>query len=342
MADFSYATDIAPLRSQFFPVGGMSRLERQQIDTRYAKEIDPIDAKRREMQVNMIKLQEQEVSYEMQKMQLEEARRTARIKLETETRLPALMGELDSVLNNNQLDTNTKATEIGKLNMRYAAVAPYDQRVSTLLQAANNQVNTLNNIDENALRKANLAEQRQTSLLSTAVQMGETKVAENIAKSDGIISPSEQPFIDLAKGAEQTIKVKNIRDQQKQIIEREDKIRQGQYDLFKTFETRLNSIGRLKDTSDDEETPLSIAGSSKPNETIQNIVTTKDLTLNRANRIQLESMMLQLNPKLKPEQLKGVSDQNLFRAASQKTLQGLRANTPAIPTVSPILEGFGT
>ena len=337
MAEFSYATDIAPLRSQFFPVGGMSRLERQQIDTRYAKEIDPIDAKRREMQVNMIKLQEQEVSFEAQKLQLEEAKRTARMKLETETRLPSLMGDLDSVLNNSKLDTNTKATEVGKLNMKYAAIAPYDQRVATLLQAANNQVTTLNNIDENRIRKEALEEQKRTSLLSTAVQLGESKIAQDIASSNGI-TPIEQSYINLAKGEEQRNKTKLEREQEKLNREAQDKIRQGQLDLYKTFESRLKSLGAL---NDDGDLPTSI-GDSKAKNGQPNLSIAQTFALNPANRVQLEAMMLQLNPTLTLDQVKKVSPEDLYRATAMKVYSGLRENTPSIPTVSPIIKGFGT
>jgi hypothetical protein len=333
MADFSYATDIAPLRSQFFPVGGMSRLEKRQLDTRYAKEIDPLDAKRREMQVNMLKLQEQEVSFEMQKMQLEEAKRTARMKLETETRLPSLMSDLD-VINNPALDTATKATEVGKLNMKYAAIAPYDPRVSTLLQAANNQVTTLNNIDENKSRKAALEEQKRTALLSTAIQLGETKVAQNIAESDGI-SPMEQSFIDLAKGQETRAKTKSDLQQQELKRAAEENIRKGQLDLYKTYESRLQSLGAL---TKDGDLPTTIGGANADGTP----AAAQTFALNPANRVQLEAMMLQLNPALTLEQVKESSAEDLYRSTVLKVHQGLKQNTPSIPTISPILKGFGS
>lgn len=335
MADFSYATDIAPLRSQFFPVGGMSRLERQQLDTRYAKEIDPIDAKRREMQVNMLKMQEQELSFEAQKLQLEEAKRTARMKLETETRLPALMSDL-SVLENPALDTNAKAVEIGKINMKYAAIAPYDPRVSTLLQSANNQISTLNNIDENKSRKAAIEEQKRTALLSTAVQLGETKVAQDIASSDGI-NPLEQSYINLAKGQETRTKAKIEREQQELRREQEENIRKGQLDLYKTFESRLKALGALNDNGE----PQSF-GDAKPKDGQPNLTIAQTFALNPANRVQLEAMMLQLNPTLTPDQVKKVSAEDLYRATAMKVYSGLRENTPSIPTVSPIIKGFGS
>ena len=336
MAEFSYATDIAPLRSQFFPVGGMSRLERQQLDTRYAKEIDPIDAKRREMQVNMLKMQEQELSFEAQKLQLEEAKRTARMKLETETRLPALMSDL-SVLENPALDTSAKAVEIGKINMKYAAIAPYDPRVSTLLQSANNQISTLNNIDENKSRKAAIEEQKRTALLSTAVQLGETKVAQDIASSDGI-NPLEQSYINLAKGQETRTQAKIERDQQELRREQEENIRKGQLDLYKTFESRLKSLGAL---NDDGDLPTSIGGATAKKGQ-PNISIAQTFALNPANRVQLEAMMLQLNPTLTPDQVKKVSAEDLYRATAMKVYSGLRENTPSIPTVSPIIKGFGS
>lgn len=336
MAEFSYATDIAPLRSQFFPVGGMSRMERQQLDTRYAKDIEPIDAKRREMQLNMIKLQEQETSYELQKMQLEEAKRVARMKLETETRLPSLMTELDSVLNNSTLDTNTKATEVGKINMRYAGIATYDPRVNTLLQSANNQVNTLNNIDENRARRDAVEEQKRTALLSTALQLGETKVAKDIAAAGGV-TPLEQSYIDLAQGQETRAKTKAELEQQQLRREAEENIRKGQLDLYKTYETRLKSLGAINDEGD---LLGSLGGAQQNGKQAPTIAQT--FALNPANRIQLEAIMLQLNPTLTPEKVKKVSPEDLYRATVMKVHQGLKEYTPSIPTVSPIIKGFGT
>jgi hypothetical protein len=245
------------------------------------------------------------------------------------------MSDLDAVLNNSALDTNTKATQVGKINMRYAAIAPFDPRVSTLLQSANNQVNTLNNIDENASRKAAIEEQKRTALLSTAVQLGETKVAKDIASADGI-NPLEQGYIDLATGQESRAKTKATLEQQTLNRELEENIRKGQLDLFKIYESRLKSLGAL---NDDGDLPTTISGSKdgKPAPTIA-----QTLSLNPANRVQLEAMMLQLNPTLTPQQVKNTSPEDLYRATAMKVHQGLRQNTPSLPTVSPIIKGFGS
>ena len=332
MAEFSYASDIAPLRSTFFPASGMSRLQRQQLDTRYAKDIEPIDAKRREIEKDMLKMIESEDAFEMQKLQLEEAKRTAQMRADTDTRLPALMTELDSVLGNKGIDTNTKAMEVGKLNMRYSNLATYNPSVATLLSGANRQVASMQSIDEDKKRQSALDEQKRLSIISSAIQIGDTALVKKLT------DPTTRDTVDLNE-AYQTLgqRSQEAKDLDKAIAkqkvqyEQTENVRKSQLSMLQNFETSIRSMGRAK--GDGYEVPSTTAErtaeqiAQDARDESQRAAT---LTLAETERLRLKQMWTVLNPKEKPENAP-TKDNELYGAVSNRVYAGIFSNSLSPP-----------
>lgn len=330
MAEFSYASDIAPLRAQFFPIGGISGVERRQLAAQYEKQIAPIEKNRRATQLQMLQAQDQELQFEARKLQLQEAKREAKMKADTENRLPTLMTELDGVLNNPALDTNTKATEVGKINMKYAGISTYNPAVNTLLQSANNQINTLSNIDQNKDRLAQIEEQKRTALLGVAVQTGDAEIAKAIAEQDGV-SELEKGYIGLAEKEAARNKAKIEQEQTKQQLEAAEQSRKEQLDRFKLYESRLKDLGALGDTID----VGTIGGTSKTKTQAK-----PEFKVTPQNRIQLEALMLQLNPTLSLSEVQNTKDKDLYTATVLKVQQGLTELSPSPKAPSVIIDSF--
>lgn len=344
MAEFSYASDIAPLRSTFFPASGMSRLQRQQLDTRYAREIEPIETKQRQLQKDMLNMVESEDAYEMQRLQLEEAKRTAKMKSETNTRLPELMTELDSVLSNPKLDSNTKALEVGKLNMKYSNLATYNPSVATLLSGANKQVASLQGIDQDKKQQSATDEQKRLSVISSAIQIGDTDLIKTLT------DPATRDTVDIntayQKLGQRSQEEKRAEQESKKLqaeYEQSENIRKSQLGLFQNFETVIRSMGRAK--GDEYQTPSTTV--EKTPEQIQaelNAETTRatNLSLAESERMRLQQMWLVLNPTMKPESIPA-SDQQLYRDVSNKVYSGLSTYSLSPPKpVSAEEKGFGS
>ena len=343
MAEFSYASDIAPLRSTFFPASGMSRLQRQQLDTRYAREIEPIETKQRQLQKDMLNMVESEDAYEMQRLQLEEAKRTAKMRSETNTRLPELMTELDSVLSNPKLDSNTKALEVGKLNMKYSNLATYNPSVATLLSGANKQVASLQGIDQDKKQQSATDEQKRLSVISSAIQIGDTDLIKTLT------DPATRDTVDIntayQKLGQRSQEEKRAEQESKKLqaeYEQSENIRKSQLGLFQNFETVIRSMGRAK--GDEYQAPSTTV--EKTPEQIQaerNAENTRatNLSLADSERMRLQQMWLVLNPTMKPESIP-TSDQQLYIDVSNKVYSGLSTYSLSPPKpVSAEEKAFG-
>ena len=343
MAEFSYASDIAPLRSTFFPASGMSRLQRQQLDTRYAREIEPIETKQRQLQKDMLNMVESEDAYEMQRLQLEEAKRTAKMKSETNTRLPELMTELDSVLSNPKLDSNTKALEVGKLNMKYSNLATYNPSVATLLSGANKQVASLQGIDQDKKQQSATDEQKRLSVISSAIQIGDTDLIKTLT------DPATRDTVDIntayQKLGQRSQEEKRAEQESKKLqaeYEQSENIRKSQLGLFQNFETVIRSMGRAK--GDEYQAPSTTVEKTPAQiQSEQNAENTRatNLSLAESERMRLQQMWLVLNPTMKPESIP-TSDQQLYRDVSNKVYSGLSTYSLSPPKpVSAEEKGFG-
>jgi hypothetical protein len=344
MAEFSYASDIAPLRSTFFPASGMSRLQRQQLDTRYAREIEPIETKQRQLQKDMLNMVESEDAYEMQRLQLEEAKRTAKMKSETNTRLPELMTELDSVLSNPKLDSNTKALEVGKLNMKYSNLATYNPSVATLLNGANKQVASLQGIDQDKKQQSATDEQKRLSVISSAIQIGDTDLIKTLT------DPTTRDTVDIntayQKLGQRSQEEKRAEQESKKLqaeYEQSENIRKSQLGLFQNFETVIRSMGRAK--GDEYQAPSTTVEKTPAQiQSEQNAENTRatNLSLAESERMRLQQMWLVLNPTMKPESIPA-SDQQLYRDVSNKVYSGLSTYSLSPPKpVSAEEKGFGS
>jgi hypothetical protein len=344
MAEFSYASDIAPLRSTFFPASGMSRLQRQQLDTRYAREIEPIETKQRQLQKDMLNMVESEDAYEMQRLQLEEAKRTAKMKSETNTRLPELMTELDSVLSNPKLDSNTKALEVGKLNMKYSNLATYNPSVATLLSGANKQVASLQGIDQDKKQQSATDEQKRLSVISSAIQIGDTDLIKTLT------DPATRDTVDIntayQKLGQRSQEEKRAEQESKKLqaeYEQSENIRKSQLGLFQNFETVIRSMGRAK--GDEYQAPsTTVEKTPEQIQSEQNAENTRatNLSLAESERMRLQQMWLVLNPTMKPESIPA-SDQQLYRDVSNKVYSGLSTYSLSPPKpVSAEEKGFGS
>ena len=336
MAEFSYASDIAPLRSTFFPASGMTRLESQQLAARSAKEIDPLDTKIRETRQNLIKAVEADNAFEMQKLQVEEAKRVAKMKADTDSRLPMLMTELDTVLNNPSSTPNQKAVEYGKIAMRYSNLATYNPAASTLLSGAGKQVTTLQANEEDQYRKNAAIDQKRMAGIEFATRLGDAEAVKKLSTST---DPAElaSAYGSLSTRVAEEKKKEDERALAKAKYDQEEKARSARLDMYKGMEVTLRSVGRSK--LDDE----TVVGSTT-NRTAEDILKEqkqeaerlKQLKISEADRIRMKQMWKVLHPDKKETDAPS-DDNKLFTDLTNKVFTGIVTNSggETIPKAKP-------
>ena len=314
MADpFSYDSDIAPLRGDNFG-GALSPayFAQQNLDRQ------SMNLNREASAVRIAEIQQaaqrQQLAFEGQRLQLEQTKKEIKDRLDAEAMYPKIMEQIGGIANDQSLDTPTKVQNLQKLKLSYGRPVFSNP--------------DLKNAFDSTIEGITTKDQYDTARLNVGAQLaasGQTKAAE--AALTGLDPRIVQPLVGAAASVETQQKEKfgreTLSEQQKLQREQQEKYRTLNLEALKDSESALRAL-----------TPKSLSGRSEDDILdliAQKGATTKDGTqtppplFNPFQQKELQEIMLDLNPTLKPEELKGIPPEELFGSALRLVKRKRRA-----------------
>jgi hypothetical protein len=321
MATIAFNTDIAPLRSQFFPVGGMRQSEFRQLMGNYTQSILPMQEQALKRANSLLNMQAQDLAYQRSQEALAATRRKAKGEIEAMEQMPTLMQSLDNILNDESKDAFEQTSDITRLQMSMAGALPYSPAMQNLFTSAAQtaQANAAKaRKEEEDLRRK---EQREAGILHTLGQVGaqdaiRKRITDPSSAGGAEITSQEQAYDDLAsvyKGrAETATKQKQQEFERAEFKSYIDNQRKG----LLRHESTLMKMGAV-----DEDF---IAQSLRTGVVPENPPVSNKTQFSADDRRKLEEIMLDLNPNLDPDFIKQSSTEDLHRAAIRTSFQSLR------------------
>ena len=305
MADpFSYESDIAPLRGNNFGGAISPAYFAQQKFLR-----EGMDVAREASAVRIAEIQQaaqrQQLAFEGQRLQLEQTKKEIKDRLDAEAMYPKIMEQIGGIANDQSLDTPTKVQNLQKLKLSYGRPVFSNP--------------DLKNAFDSTIEGITTKDQYDTARLNVGAQLaasGQTKAAE--AALTGLDPRIVQPLVGAAASVEAQQKEKlgreTISEQQELQREQQEKYRTLNLEALKESESALRAL-----------TPKGLSGKSEDD--ILNLISQRGAAgkdgaqapqqpmFDQFKQRELEEIMLDLNPTLKREDLKGVPAEELFGSA---------------------------
>lgn len=320
MADpFSYESDIAPLRGNNF--GGAA----SPAYFAHQKLLDEkMNLNREASAVRIAEIQQaaqrQQLAFESQRLQIEQTKKEIKDRLDAEAMYPKIMEQIGGIVNDQSLDTPTKVQNLQKLKLSYGRPVFSNPDLKNAFDSTIDGITTKDQYD--------------TARLNVGAQLaasGQTKAAE--AALTGLDPRIVQPLVGAAASVEsqqkEKLKLETLSEQQKLQREQQEEYRKLNLEALKDSESALRAL-----------TPKSLSG--KTEDDILNLIAQRGTAgkgaagkdgaqvpqqplFNSFQQSELKEIMLDLNPTLKPEQLKGVPPEELFGSALRLVKRKRRA-----------------
>ena len=316
----NFNTDIAPLRSQFFPVGGMRASDFRRMQAVHTQSMLPMQEQTMKMANNLLNMQQQDLAYQRSQEALAATRRKAKGEIEAMEHMPTVMENLTNILNDKSKDAFEQTSDITRLQMSMAGALPYSPAMqnmfSSAAQTAQANAAKARKEEEDARRK----EQRDAGILHTLGQVGahdavRKRITDPSSAGGAEITSQEQAYDDLAlvyKGrAEASVEQKQQELARSEFKYHIDNQRKG----LLRHEATLMKIGAVDDDF--------IAQSFKTG-VVQEPTLTGKTDFSAEDRLKLEEIMFDLNPNLDPEFIKQSSNEDLHRAAIRTSFQSVK------------------
>lgn len=301
-AGFSYEADIAPLRGQNF--GGVTSMG-------LARE----RALDRENELRIMEIQEagrnRAIAFQQQQLDLERRAEEARRQREALNAVPDVTKNLTSIMDDPSKDDATKAVEIARYKMDAAGLATVSPTISNLFSTA-----------ENTLKARQAQQERVNGLAYALMQTGQTEALKNIFKDSD--NPMAGDYLAAAEAIAAARKAESesraASEEAKSRREQEIKAQDEERGYLEGYMSTLRKLAPPTAKEDD----LASIGSLKGGGTAPQIPQAKPFKFSTEDRIELQEMMLDLNPMLENKDLEGYSDENLYRAALRSTTSKIR------------------
>lgn len=329
MAEFSYSSDIAPLRGNYFAdvasARGLSDTERKLLSSRYSSSLKSSLAEESKAMESMINTQRQQLEFEKTKLALDAAKRETKNQLEAEALYPEIMSKLTSVLEDQTSDTPTKVLNIEKIRAGYGKVG-----------IENPTINNIFNASSSALTVKDQKEALKNSVASSLAGAGQAD-AVKAWFGGNVESGSAKEFYDASKSVEQAQqkekseerKAKSDLELQKALLEQQKQIKDLDIKVLDNYESALRSMVP-KGTSEDDLLSLIQTGQMKPKKGDAKAEPTKP-SFNPLHVAEMKEIMLDLNPSLKPQDIEGVPHEQLYSYAFRRLKQQRRGYIPTAP-----------
>jgi hypothetical protein len=321
----NFNTDIAPLRAQFFPVGGMRASEYRQLRRNYAEVISPLQKESLQLSQNLLNLQQQELSFEKSRLDLATAKRRAQQETDAMGRLPSVSARLDEILVDDTLDAYERSKEIGAYQRSMAGALPHSPALQSLFTSAFGSVQS----DLQAQKRRDDAERRKLGLMHTMGQYGAYDANLELAEADGVIDDQEKGVLKFSEIARDRYDAKtraaleeaDIKAQMAQAEVEKGRIKDEVSRMLR-HESTLKSLGLIEE---------GFAGVSlKEGGTLKAPKVASGFEFKPNDRAILEGMVYDLNPDAPLSEIEGADTQDLFETALRQIYRNVRDLQPRI------------
>jgi hypothetical protein len=331
MADFSYESDIAPMRgSYFYNDPSISTEELSQLQAGYNRKIAPIEESILKSADSMLKDQASQMAFERQKMDLEKSRDEARMQIEASNRLGELTNSLGTIVNDKSKDVFGRAADLATLKMSVSNLVARDPTTRAVFDAAASKLS----VDEELLKREEKIKNNRLDLMSRATALGDVDLINRLASST--TEPDERQYLEIAASYAASNKAKSQAEsdkEQRAAQAADEKARQSVYlSTLNSYESTLNGMGQQKE--DAEAVPTSLkTGTALPT------TGPKPLNFKAEDGILLDSILLDLHPDLNrnPKQLDTTPTETKYRTALQLIRQKKAALGPKPTSTIPSL-----
>lgn len=297
MAEFSYESDIAPLRGNNFLTGPVpTGMEYQKFLTTKNFIERGLLAEKAGLEAERSKL-----AFEGQKLQLEESTRKLREERDALTVLPDITKRLTDIRNNPELDDTQKIIKSAELESEYITATTRSPEVKNLFGTFNNSIKA---------KKEDL--DRSNNLAYTLIQSGQGDAAKKIL--EGRTDPMAANFM---VAADAVSAAKKQESESKSALEAGKEMRSAQTSL----------LNRYMETLDKVQPPRNEAvefGTLKTDGKTPAIPQVKPFKLPEEDKYQIQDMIRSLNDNIDEEKLKSASDEQLYKTALESVTGTLK------------------
>ena len=315
--------DISSLKGQYFglnaPTSAIAPLQQQMI----------------KQQSMMLQSQSQELAFQRQKQDYDNAKRRARLEADSLAMIPELNKRLE-VFDDPNMSTEDLAAAVGEITMEMGPLAVYSPQVEAVLKSAQSRVDSQMQQDYRQSQREAREEQRRLGLMSSAAQIGDVETIRKLAEGDGI-DETEQAYIDVAGSYRQRTQDKAQKEYTKEQDEQKEAARKEMYGIYSNIEKNLFG---LKTVDDEEVGAVTIAGSDKAPKVG---TADKPLQFDKQSKEELFETLYRLAPNLKG-QIEDKKDSDLYSLALRLTNEGLTALKPKTAqdiSVSSVTKAWG-
>ena len=245
-----FNSDIAGLRGQFFPVGGLRDSEQRRMRKNYQEVIAPLQARSMELTNNLVRLEQQELAFDRSRADMREARRKAKQEKDALSRLPAVSAKLDTILTDPSKSSFDKARDINTLQRTMIGQITNSPQLSNLFTSARATADLdlkEQKRQEDIEDRANQENSRKLGLAYGLAQSGNVEATKKLV--EGI--PEGEAYVSFAEG----VRAGSISSEDRKRLEDERKQQKDERDFFVQnvdqeievltgFETNLESISQ--------------------------------------------------------------------------------------------------
>tara|TARA_R110002020_G_scaffold14699_2_gene52226 strand:- start:32536 stop:33681 length:1146 start_codon:yes stop_codon:yes gene_type:complete len=261
-----FNSDIAGLKGQFFPVGGLRDSEQRRMRKNYQEVTAPLQARSMELTNNLVRLEQQELAFDRSRADMKEARRKAKQEKDALRRLPDVTSKLDTILTDPSKSSFDKARDINNLQRTMIGQITNSPQLRNLFTSA---LET-NDIDlkeqkrqEDVEDRANQENSRKLGLAYGLAQSGNVeatkKLVEGIDEGDAYVSFAEG----VRGGRISSAQRKALEDQQKRESEQRNFFVQNvdeKVNILTGYETGLEALRRRSTEMTVDAKPTTLSG----------------------------------------------------------------------------------
>jgi hypothetical protein len=308
MAEFSYEADIAPMRGSYFSGTSLSDAERKQLQAGYMEKVAPYQDVTNKTLERMLALQDQEINFQRQKIELEKSKEESRFLLDTNAKLGGLTASLGNILKDGSKDSFGKAEDITNLQLANAAEIARNPTYRMVFDAAATRLG----IDDKRKILEDKKEEDRLQLMNSAATIGDSKLVKEMA--GGLKGPQVDARVALAKGVkardDRELESKTALEATKLLQKQSDDARQLDLQILSGYESSLRSM--KPPTMTDAEVVASIKNGELPS---AEKIGTKEFS--EMDALELKEILMDLNPSLEkdPKRLDSVPAMELYRMA---------------------------
>tara|TARA_B100000287_G_scaffold425486_1_gene471883 strand:+ start:6044 stop:7066 length:1023 start_codon:yes stop_codon:yes gene_type:complete len=314
-----FNSDIAPLRSQFFPVSGMRASEFRQIQGLHDELVAPAQQRTMQLQNQIMGMQQQDMAYERAQIELGNARRSAQQQTAALEIVPEVTDKLTGIVNNPSKDPFDRVKEVNALAMGYSSTLAHSPVLQNMFQSATNSIQA----DHNKERDTRSQENRKWGLAHTLSQIGADELVEkHFGDGSGEVDyPSvykdmanlfktrQRAAQDKEEKKAEAAEIKRFTDQRRQNLRAHQNALLRIGAVTKEFLPETDEDGNIITEGKDPETP-------------------QDINIDDLDRSVIEEIMRDLNKNLGSETLGKFSTRDLYSAALRSMNREFRSLNP--------------